>query len=172
MVFQIMIPFQYKCIFEGIFFTIHTSYILKVVFVCMSDFDEQNMVITDQILIKSLKNLIFGCVAPGHWNSRKMEIIVLFWQISLFWPQCIPIMIQQSKKLVQSCFNTDFEIFTKKLGVLPRLPEYPHSLGVDWHHLHPALTPCPLWGKTIHQQQFLKKINLFSTLILKFSLRN
>ena len=128
MVFQIMIPFQYKCIFEGIFFTIHISYILKVVFVCMSDFDEQNMVITDQILIKSLKNLIFGCVAPGHWNSRKMEIIVLFWQISLFWPQCIPIMIQQSKKMVQSCFNTDFEIFTKKLGVLPRLPEYPR-----WH---------------------------------------
>ena len=129
MVFQIMIPFQYKCIFEGIFFTIHTSYILKVVFVCMSDFDEQNIVITDQILIKSLKNLIFGCVAPGHWNSRKMEIIVLFWQISLFWPQCIPIMIQQSKKMVQSCFNTDFEIFTKKLGVLPRLPEYPWGVN-------------------------------------------
>ena len=138
MVFQIMIPFQYKCIFEGIFFTIHTSYILKVVFVCMSDFDEQNMVITDQILIKSLKNLIFGCVAPGHWNSRKMEIIVLFWQISLFWPQCIPIMIQQSKKLVQSCFNTDFEIFTKKLGVLPRLPEYPldqlHQVSIGGVH--------------------------------------
>ena len=91
----------------------------------MSDFEEQNIVITDQILIKSLKNLIFGCVAPGHWNSRKIEIVVLFWQISLFWPQCIPIMIQQSKKMVQSCFNTDFEIFTKKLGVLPRLPEYP-----------------------------------------------
>ena len=54
--------------------------------------------ITDQILIKSLKNLIFGCVAPGHWNSRKIEIIVLFWQISLFWPQRIPIMLQLKKK--------------------------------------------------------------------------
>ena len=127
-VFQIMIPLQYKCIFEVIFFTIHTSYILKVVFVCMSDFEEQNIVITDQIIIKSLKNLNFGCVAPGHWNSRKIEIIVLFWQISLFWPQCIPIMIQQLKKKCQSFFNTDFEMFTKKLGVLPRLPEYPYSV--------------------------------------------
>ena len=68
MVFQIMIPFQYKCIFEGIFFTIHTSYILKVVFVCMSDFEEQNIVITDQILIKSLKTLF---LAVSH---RDIEI--------------------------------------------------------------------------------------------------
>ena len=70
MVFQIMIPFQYKCMFEGIFFPIHTSYILKVEIVCISDFEAQNIVITDQILIRYLKNLIFGCVAPG--NSRKI----------------------------------------------------------------------------------------------------
>ena len=61
-----MIPFQYYYISEGIFFTIHKSDILKVLFVCMSDFEEQNVVITDQILIKSLKNLIVGRVAPGH----------------------------------------------------------------------------------------------------------
>ena len=66
MVFLKTITFQYYCIFDGIFFTIHISDILKVVFVCMSDFEEQNIVITDQILIKSLKNQIFCCVAPGH----------------------------------------------------------------------------------------------------------
>ena len=40
--------------FEGVFFTIHRFYILKVVFVCISHFEEQNLVITDQILIKNL----------------------------------------------------------------------------------------------------------------------
>ena len=35
-------------------------------------------------------------------------------------------MTQQFKNFIQSCSNTDFPIFTKKVGVLPRLPEYPH----------------------------------------------
>ena len=37
------------------------------------------------------------------------------------------------------CANTDFLIFTKKVGVLPRLPECPASLHSPPHFTHPNL---------------------------------
>ena len=40
-------------------------------------------------------------------------------------------MIQQFKKFNQSFANTDFQIFTKKVGVLPRLQEYPNTEEFD-----------------------------------------
>ena len=43
----------------------------------------------------------------------------------------MPIMKKQLKKIVQSCFNPDFKMFTKKLGVLPRLPEYPSCYAIQ-----------------------------------------
>ena len=38
-------------------------------------------------------------------------------------------MIKPYKENIQSCANTDFQIFTKKVGALQRLPEYPNSDG-------------------------------------------
>ena len=61
-IFFVLVTIQ-KCIL--ISYHTHILYFTSL-FVCMSHFEEQNLVITDQILIKSLKNLIFCCVALGH----------------------------------------------------------------------------------------------------------
>ena len=78
-----------------------------------------------------IKNLIFCCVAPGHWDSRKIRFCAMFSKSSLFKIEYSLNIETQCLKNIQLYPKQHFHIFTRKKCPLPMLPESP--LGRHQH---------------------------------------
>lgn len=74
-----------------------------------------------------IKNSIFCCVAPGHWDSRKIKFCAMFSKSSLFKIEYSINIETQCLKNIQLYSKPHFHIFTRKKGPLPLLPESPSS---------------------------------------------
>ena len=72
-----------------------------------------------------IKNSIFCCVAPGHWDSRKIKFCAMFSKSSLFKIECSINIETQCLKNIQLYSKPHFHIFTRKKGPLPLLRESP-----------------------------------------------
>ena len=72
-----------------------------------------------------IKNSIFCCVAPGHWDSRKIKFCAMFSKSSLFKIEYSINIETQCLKNIQLYSKPHFHIFTRKKGPLPLLPESP-----------------------------------------------
>ena len=70
-----------------------------------------------------IKNSIFCCVAPGHWDSRKIKFCAMFSKSSLFKIEYSINIETQCLKNIQLYSKPHFHIFTRKKGPLPMLPE-------------------------------------------------
>ena len=77
-----------------------------------------------------IKNSIFCCVAPGHWDSRKIKFCAMFSKSSLFKIEYSINIETQCLKNIQLYSKPHFHIFTRKKGPLPMLPESP--IKVQW----------------------------------------
>ena len=75
-----------------------------------------------------IKNSIFCCVAPGHWDSRKIKFCAMFSKSSLFKIEYSINIETQCLKNIQLYSKPHFHIFTRKKGPLPMLPESPSEL--------------------------------------------
>ena len=81
-----------------------------------------------------INNSIFCCVAPGHWDIRKIKFCAMFSKSSLF-------KIEYSINIETQCLTNihlyskpHFHIFTRKKGPLPMLPESPPCEPQRYQH--------------------------------------
>ena len=70
-------------------------------------------------------SLTFCCVAPGHWDSRKIKFCAMFSKSSLFKIEYSINIETQCLKNIRLYFKPYFHFFTRKKGPLAMLPETP-----------------------------------------------
>lgn len=85
-----------------------------------------------------IKNSIFCCVAPGHWDSRKIKFCAMFSKSSLFKIEYSINIETQCLKNIQLYSKPHFHIFTRKKGPLPMLPESPPTPPSWWCYKRPG----------------------------------
>ena len=74
-----------------------------------------------------IKNSIFCCVAPGHWDSRKIKFCAVFSKSSLFKIEYSINIETQCLKNIQFYSKQHYHIFTRKKCPLPMLPKSPYD---------------------------------------------